>query len=669
MAKLTMSKIMVAAAKGDRKAILEHIQRYGLVEPYDLEKEETFQQVDTESQVTLFDRNVQAAEQALEVLNAHIPEKKPLWQALNGRRTISVDEYAAQQQQVRATYSAVSDLLSLSQQQNECKAEVVRLTTQLAELEPWLSLDLSPSLKKTGYTAWFFGSVSYQAEESDFLLQLQQTISQQNPEMNLEEPVPIGVQILSQSTELTCMSVIAMLSDAPQVEQALRGLGFTRPNHLSKELPKEKYQRLSQRRSAITEEIQLISQLICDFAPQRDDIRFLADYYRMRAEKYRLLGRLWQGKNVFLLTGYVPERYAGPLKKALEYEYAAAVEIEPVDEKEEAPVMLENSPFASPVSSITEMYSMPSKEDIDPTCLMSLFFYLFFGIMLSDAGYGILMVVVCLLVLKKFDLEPKMYRNIKMFLYCGISTTFWGFMFGGFFGDLISSFSKAFLGKEVVLNPIWLNPIKEPMTMLIFGVVLGVIQIFVGMGAKFYLTWKSGHPLDALLDIGSWYLIIGGACALLAGNVMGLGTIGMIGMVCFLSGLGLVLVFGGRKSSHIFGKIFGGIPKLYDITSYASDILSYSRLMALGLATGVIAQVFNLLGTMLSGIPGLITFFLVFLIGHGINLGINALGAYVHTIRLQYVEFFSKFYEGGGRPFQPFQANTKYIRFKEETNK
>lgn len=121
MAKLTMSKIMVAAAKGDRKAILEHIQRYGLVEPYDLEKEETFQQVDTESQVTLFDRNVQAAEQALEVLNAHIPEKKPLWQALNGRRTISVDEYAAQQQQVRATYSAVSDLLSLSQRKTSAK--------------------------------------------------------------------------------------------------------------------------------------------------------------------------------------------------------------------------------------------------------------------------------------------------------------------------------------------------------------------------------------------------------------------------------------------------------------------------------------------------------------------------------------------------------------------
>lgn len=145
--------------------------------------------------------------------------------------------------------------------------------------------------------------------------------------------------------------------------------------------------------------------------------------------------------------------------------------------------------------------------------------------------------------------------------------------------------------------------------------------------------------------------------------------VGQIGMICFIVGLGMIVIFGGRKSKSLVGKIFGGIPKLYDITSFASDILSYSRLMALGLATGVIAQVFNLLGTMGSGVVGFILFLVVFVVGHSINLGINALGAYVHTIRLQYVEFFSKFYEGGGRPFQPFSVKTKYIRFKEETNK
>lgn len=226
----------------------------------------------------------------------------------------------------------------------------------------------------------------------------------------------------------------------------------------------------------------------------------------MRAEKYQVLGRLWQGKNVFLLTGYLPAKYAPEIQADLESRYAAAVSLEEIAPEDDAPVVLENGPFASPLNSITEMYSLPSREDMDPTGLMSIFFYVFFGIMLSDAGYGLLMVIGTLFLLKKCSLEPSMRRNMKLFLYCGISTTFWGFMFGGFFGDLFSSFSKAFLPFEFALNPIWLNPVEEPMVLLIFGIALGMLQIFVGMGAKFYLTWKEGHPLDAVLDIGSWYL-------------------------------------------------------------------------------------------------------------------------------------------------------------------
>lgn len=170
MAKLTMSKMMVIAAKEDRKAILERVQRYGLVEPYDREEEDCFQHIDTAGQVALFERNVQAAEQSLEVLNTHAPEKKSLLDSFNGRRQLSVEEYATQEKEIRATHHVISDLVALAQQLSECKAEVVRLTAQLSEMEPWLSLDVSPALESTQYTCWAFGSVPYAVEEGRFMV-------------------------------------------------------------------------------------------------------------------------------------------------------------------------------------------------------------------------------------------------------------------------------------------------------------------------------------------------------------------------------------------------------------------------------------------------------------------------------------------------------------------
>lgn len=240
----------------------------------------------------------------------------------------------------------------------------------------------------------------------------------------------------------------------------------------------------------------------------------------------------------------------------------------------------------------------------------------------------------------------------------------WGIVFGSFFGDAPVAIANTLFGKNWTM-PHLIDPITDSITLLIISIGFGLIQILVGLGAKFYVLWRQDKKLDALFDCGFWMLFLTGIAVLAVGMVAVpvLGTVG--GVMMIASAVGLVLTQGRDKKGVM--KIISGVASLYDVTGYISDLMSYSRLLALGLTTGVMAQVFNTLGLMFGGSWwGIIPMTLVFIIGHLINIGLNALGSYVHTIRLQYVELFSKFYEGGGQKFEPFAFNSKYIRLQEE---
>ena len=254
---------------------------------------------------------------------------------------------------------------------------------------------------------------------------------------------------------------------------------------------------------------------------------------------------------------------------------------------------------------------------------------------------------------------------IKLFFYCGISTAVWGALFGGWFGDFIQVFVRTILGKEVVINAIWFNPLDDPMKLLIFSLALGIIHLFIGMGIKAYMQIKEGNWIDAICDEGFWYFTIIGLIGWLGGGSISQ-TLPTVGMWLAIIGMAGLLLTGGRHNKG-FGKITGGLSNIYNITSYMSDILSYARLLALGLATGVIAQVVNTMGSLFGGgVVGLIILLVMFVFGHALNLAINALGAFIHASRLQYVEFFGKFYEDGGEPFNPFRKKTKYIKIEQE---
>ena len=408
-------------------------------------------------------------------------------------------------------------------------------------------------------------------------------------------------------------------------------------------------------------------------------IRFVGDYYTMRAEKYGVLNGLMQSKRVFFITGYVPADKASGLEKLLSDRYEVVVEFSEPEDEDDVPVLLHNNGFAAPVEGVIESYSLPGKGELDPSMVVALFYYVLFGLMLSDAAYGLIMIAGTAYCLKKFkNMEEGMKKFMKMFMYCGISTTFWGFMFGSFFGDAVNVIATTFFNRpDIRLAPLWFEPVSLPMKMLVFSFLLGIIHLFTGLGIKFYSCLKGGSLMDGIYDAIFWYMLVGGGILYLLTmsmftEMLGLtftlpAAVGTVAAVLAMVGLVGIILTSGRESKSWFKRILKGLYGAYGVTSYLSDILSYSRLLALGLATGVISTVFNKMGSMLgNSIPGVIVFILVFLIGHSLNLAINALGAYVHTNRLQFVEFFGKFYEGGGRKFEPFAIHTKYYKVKED---
>ncbi len=366
--------------------------------------------------------------------------------------------------------------------------------------------------------------------------------------------------------------------------------------------------------------------------------------------------RTLSSKRVNLLTGWIRSEDKPKVEKVLGDFRCFATYIKP--KKDEAvPVSLKNPKIIQPFSAITEMYAMPNSRSVDVNTAIAIFFFLFFGMMLSDAGYGLLILIGGLLGAKKLDLSEGGKKLFTMFGYCGVSTIFWGALYGSWFGDGIEKFVNMFLGINFEM-PRLINPLMEPMTILAISCIFGIIHIFVGMGYKAYLLIRRGCLRDAIFDIGFWYIVIIG---LLLTPVTKFGL-----WMAGVGAVGLVLTQGRHKPS-IVGKLSSGVLSLYNITGYLADILSYSRILALGLATGVIASVVSTMGALAGpGFVGFIVYVVVFLFGNALNLAINGLGAYVHAARLQYVEFFGKFYESGGKKFKPLNIETKYVKIREE---
>ncbi|MEA5048892.1 MAG: V-type ATP synthase subunit I [Eubacteriales bacterium] len=375
----------------------------------------------------------------------------------------------------------------------------------------------------------------------------------------------------------------------------------------------------------------------------------------------------------FQLEGWIPEDKKEEVEKAIRsVTDAYYLDIRNPEDDEVPPSYVENKKFATPFEQVTNLYSRPDPKGIDATPYMAPFYVLLFGLMLSDTGYGIVLSILTALFIKLKKPTGMSGGFARVLFWGGISTIVWGVLVGTFFG---MDFDTVFGTNN--LFPLFVDPMENPIGMLILCFGLGVIHILFGVALKMKLSFSRGDWQTAVFDSLSWILIVVGLIVYAVPNAVSgipaiVGTIGL-----YMAGLGavLILLFKGRDKKNPFSRTISGLGELYQVTGYLSDILSYARLFALGIATGVIASVFNELCKMLMGSPILILKILgiavacVLLVAlHGFNIAINTLGAFVHCARLQYVEFYGKFYEMGGRAFRPLGYQTKHVRILDDAS-
>lgn len=653
MAILKMKRISVFGLHSDRKAILEELHKKEIVEVCEPEMEEA-EYKETAKSIAQFEEYMQAAESALEVLERYVPEKSGFFA---NRRVLPLQRYHMSSADSKTTLQAVYQITRLSDRIRELTESIRQIAAKQTALEPYLALDIPMNTYGTEYTLAKTG-----------VLNGTWTLERLRQEQEACELETVHIEILSASREYTYIWLVFLKTQERQVADFLKKTGFSEPAFsLSHHPPQKKTEVLEEAKQKLTEEIGECVSEIENHGSYRSDIELFYDHLSLRKDKYQVLSKMGMTEHVFCLEGYIPEKYADSVKQQLENSWTVYVELEEPENPGDVPVAFQNSAFAAPVEEITETYSMPSPTDIDPNPVMAFFYYLFFGMMFSDAGYGLLLALVCGYLGFGKRLEKPKRRNYQMFFFCGISTIFWGLLYGSFFGNMIYTVSTTFFGKEINFTPLWLDPVSQALQLLIFSVAFGMIQILTGLALKFYALCRQKLIWDAIFDVGFWMVALLGICLLAAGVGLQITVLTSIGTWAALLGAAGLVITGGRGSKNIIGKLFGGVVGLYGITGYISDALSYCRLMALGLATGCIANVVNMLGSMFGGsFFGAVLFILISIFGHSLNFAMNMLGAYVHTNRLQYVEFFSKFYEGGGRKFEPFRMNTKYCHFSEE---
>lgn len=652
-----MSKITLLGLSSQKEALLRQLMRFGCVEVTDisdasafLSKEEQQEYQQAKGGGIRYGEMRESSKNALEILKEYAPEQKKkglFYQKRQVQERFFSEELMAE----KSARGAAEAINELGRRMNRLKNEKNQLENQLESIKPWEKLPFAFDSRGTRTTKTYAGT---------FL----RSVDLEGLKKELDLLELVSFDTLSENNECYFVYLVFHRAMERQIKELLRKYSF---NRVRFEKQKGTYQEVAgEIKRQLRENEKQTQGVLSEIEEQagwKEQLQLLCDYLSYRIDRENAAEHLFSTKNMFVLDGYLPSEKAEGVKKKLEEKFTVSAAVREADpETEDVPTMLRNNKLVQPYETITEMYSTPNYREIDPNAMMAPFYFIFFGMMVSDAGYGLLTALVCFYLVWKYKPEGMMGRMFTMIGFGGLSTMFWGIMFGGYFGDTISVVSNGAFN----IPPVLFNPLDDPMTLLMISFGLGIVHIFVGIGAKVYLCFKRKLYAEGIAHF-SWILIIGGLVGLLAGSLLGAGIAGELGKWVAIAGVAALILTNGWEEKNLFKKLFKGFSGLMDITGYFSDILSYSRLLALGLSTGVIAMVVNIMGS-LGGRSwyGWILFAAIFVVGHTLNLAINLLGAYVHTSRLQYVEFFGKFFEGGGRAFSPLQIRTKYVKLTKE---
>lgn len=653
MAIVNMNKLSLIGLKSDKERILENLMKMGVVEITDISEkmssDEWNQLVSSEEnteEISKLNNKLDKISATIDYLSKFDTRKKGLFAS---KRSISINDYGIVIDNQDKLWSVVDDISEYDKELSSLKSEINKNTNLILNLKPWKELDIPLDMEGTKNTTILTGVVPEIADTN----RLGEQLLKEVPESYFE--------VINKDREQSYLLLVYLKSREDDVIDIIKQYGFSNSS-LEKfsGTVSENIENISKNIKSLEDKILSIEEKIASFENFQSDLEVLHDHILVERDRKKASSNIFSTHDSFLLEGWVPENSAENVKQSIEKSCDCFLEIIKPGKDEDFPILLVNKDFPRSVESITEMYSLPNKNEVDPNTITAPFFVLFFGLMLGDAGYGILMAVVSGIILLKFNLEEGMEKFMKLIMYCGFSTILWGALLGGWLG--IETLGETAL---------WFNLSAEPEKMLSFALLFGVIHMFVGLGVKGYNLFKQKKYWDILFDVVSWYITFTGFSLFLLPYVPIVDETAVTGLVevgkylLIVGGILLVLTQ-GRHNKNIIGKLLGGVSSLYDLVSFLSDVLSYSRLLALGLATSVISAIVNELSLMMGfdNIFKIVFVVAVLLFGHLFNFAINALGAYVHSSRLQYIEFFGKFYEGGGIAFEPFKANTKYINLK-----
>jgi V/A-type H+-transporting ATPase subunit I len=641
MAIVNMKKMHLLGLKNEQDKILSTIQKTGAVEVIDITQQAPEHEVQQnqvhqglEKELSELDSRLSKLKFGIDFLKPYVRENNPL---LYGRPAVQkeqLDEMLSREDQYFTVLQAVS---GLDQRLSHLKGEESKINNRIELLSSWENLDIP--LEQLGHT-----------EKTEFLPIVVPIKTYEDFRNRLKErQLPAEVMTIGQNRDETFGLLVYYRAQKGELQDIMKEFSVSVQEFSGlKGTPREIIARDKERLSGIEAERQGIRREAQALADQRFSFEVLYDYWSVVRDKKQNMLKMVGTRDTFLLTAWVPEPLEDKLKqRILDTTDAVYIEFSPPEEGEEIPVMLENPRLVQPFELITELYSLPDPQGLDPNLYMAPFYFVFFGMMVSDAGYGLVLSLLTGLALWKLKLAGQGKKLVELLFLGGISTFIWGAIFGGWFGDLIK------------LKPLWINPLDNPMAILVLSFAFGVIQIYTGLLLSAYKNIRAGRTADAFMDQGLWIVFLSGLIMLAFPQLVFIAK-----YVAFAGALGLLLTQ-GRAQKSILMKFLSGLLSLYGITGYLSDVLSYSRLLALGLATGVIAMVINTMARLVGvNAIGVIIMIIIMIGGHIFNIAINTLGAYVHSSRLQYIEFFSKFYDSGGRAFDPMKVKTTYVDFE-----
>jgi V/A-type H+-transporting ATPase subunit I len=632
-----MKHLRLLGMESEREALLKAMQDMECVEISSIDGSEEalksgFAKPDDKALMSAQEAS-RAYRTALASLDRFAPEKKGMFRKRQGVSRAAFFSAASEENARTAAETINKDTRRLGEIESErTKNEALRAT-----LAPWLTVD-APLGGADGALAVFFGTAGLNVTD-DALKALADSLDGL-----------LTWQQASSDRSLRYLLVMCHGSVKERALSALRDLGFSTVSFRGMTgTAKENDKTLTENLVALEKERQETEQRIAGLGGKRETLLEASDRAAIALRREEAKSRLVGTDKVFLLEGWLPADRCAALEKALE-PFTCAIETrEPTeDEYPQVPVQLKNNKLTRPLNMVTEMYSLPAYGTLDPNPLMAPFFILFYGIMMADMGYGLLMMIASVIISKKYRPKGTSGELFSLLGLCGISTFIMGALTGGFFGDFLTQLVAIVSPGTVFALPKLFDPLDDLTMILIGSMALGMVQIVTGMAISLIEKCKRKKFLDAFFEEITWWIVFIGIALLALGK----------GAAVLYVGCALVLL-GPIVQGKGWGRLTGVFGSLYNhVTGYFGDILSYTRLMALMLAGSVIAQVFNMLAAM----PGnVIAFIIISMLGNAMNFGLNLLGCYVHDLRLQCLEFFNKFYVDGGKPFRPMTLDTEYV--------